>query len=91
MDRDLIAYCGVDCSVCSDYTCGKCPGCKQTDWQEGDTCLPVDCCRKKQISFCGACSAFPCEDMAEFYRESETHEQAYLRMISVFREKEREE
>ena len=51
MPEDLIAYCGVDCAACADYTGGKCP-------------------------------SFPCDDMQDFYRESESHEQAYQRMKS---------
>lgn len=83
MNKDLIAYCGVDCSKCSDYTDNRCPGCRKTDWQEGDNCLPVDCCRKRGISFCGECPLFPCADMSEFYKESKSHEQAYALMKSM--------
>ena len=81
--RDLIAYCGVDCSVCADFTGGKCPGCRQTEWKEGDECLPVACCGKKGLSFCGECSAFPCGEMSGFYRESESHAEAYERMKEI--------
>ena len=83
MGNDLIAYCGVDCSVCPDYTEGICPGCRQTEWREGDECMPVECCRKRGISCCGECMAFPCEDMKAFYSESESHRLAYGRMLSV--------
>ena len=82
MPENLIAYCGVDCAACADYSGGKCPGCRQTDWPEGDACLPVGCCRRKNIDSCGECSSFPCEDMKAFYRESESHEQAYQLMKS---------
>ena len=81
---DLIAYCGVDCSVCGDYTGGKCPGCRQTDWKEEDICLPVGCCGGKGILCCGECRAFPCADMKEFYKESESHMLACQRMIAVY-------
>ena len=83
MDRERIAYCGVDCAVCPDCTGGKCPGCRQTDWPEGDACLPVACCRNRDIAFCGECPAFPCADMSAFYRESESHAQALARMLSL--------
>ena len=83
MDMALIAYCGVDCSACTDYTEGRCPGCRQTDWQAGDICFPVECCRKREIPFCGKCPGFPCGDMKEFYRESASHEQAYERMLAM--------
>ena len=83
MDKNLIAYCGVDCAACSDYQSGKCPGCRQTVWPEGDACLPVACCRDKGISCCGECPSFPCADMKAFYAESESHEQAYRRMAAL--------
>ena len=80
---DLIAYCGVDCAVCTDFTAGKCPGCRKSFWPEGDACMPIACCQKQGISLCGECGRFPCPDMAEFYRESESHRQAGLRMRQV--------
>ena len=82
---ESIAYCGVDCSVCPDYTGGKCPGCRETEWPAGDECLPVGCCRKRGIDFCGAFPSFPCAEMRDFYRESESHAQAYERMRSMCR------
>ena len=82
-DPRMIAYCGVDCAACADFTGGKCPGCRQTDWKPGDACMPVECCRRKGIESCGECPSFPCPDMAEFYRESESHERAYARMKAV--------
>ena len=87
MDRHMTAYCGVDCAACPDYTGGKCPGCRDTDWQEGDICLPVACCREKGIDFCGECPDFPCAEMGDFYKESESHERAYARMLSLREEK----
>lgn len=78
----LIAYCGVNCAPCPDYTLGKCPGCRQTD-RDDDPCMPVRCCREKGIDVCGQCDAFPCEDMAAFYKESEGHKEAYRRMCSL--------
>ena len=86
MENDLIAYCGVDCAACGDHTGGKCPGCRQTEWKEGDICMPVECCRKKGISFCGECPGFPCADMKEFYGESESHERAYARMLALHKD-----
>ena len=77
---ELIAYCGVDCEVCPDYKNKVCPSCRKTVWAEGDECMPVACCHDKGISFCGECGLFPCPDMAEFYKESESHRLAYERM-----------
>ena len=85
MDTSSIAYCGVDCSACSDLANGKCPGCRNTDWQAGDMCLPVECCRKREISCCGECDAFPCADMKAFYAESASHGKAYEMMVKLRR------
>lgn len=74
---NYIAYCGVDCSVCCDLKEGKCPGCRQTVWKKDDICMPVKCCREKNISCCGECTFFACEDMKDFYNESESHKKAY--------------
>lgn len=80
MKMEFIAYCGVDCSVCTDYTGHICHGCRQTEWKSEEICLPVACCRKKGISFCGKCDKFPCDEMQGFYEESEVHRKAFDRM-----------
>lgn len=82
MEKKLkhLGYCGVDCAVCPDYTGGKCPSCRETDWTDDDICIPVKCCRERNISVCGQCGEFPCEMMAAFYEESESHRQAGERM-----------
>ena len=79
---ELLGYCGVDCSVCSDFVSEKCPGCRQSIWPEGDACPPLSCCKEKAIRLCGECRQFPSEMMKEFYRESESHERAYRLMCS---------
>ena len=81
--EDLVAYCGVDCSACQDYESGACPSCRVSEWSEDDICLPVRCCRDKGLWSCASCDGFPCEDMAAFYGESESHGQAYQRMLGV--------
>ena len=80
--EQTIAYCGVDCAACADYKTGVCPSCRQTDWGD-DPCMPVACCRKKGIDCCALCSGFPCADMAEFYEESDSHREAYRRMLAI--------
>ena len=77
---DLLGYCGVDCSACSDYAQGKCPSCRDSQWVGDDICPPVRCCREKGIAVCGQCEGFPCRMMAEFYEESDSHRQAGRRM-----------
>ena len=78
-----IAYCGVDCLRCADYEAGKCPTCKKTNWPEDDPCPPVGCCRRRGISYCAGCDAFPCEMMADFYEESDSHREARARMEAL--------
>ena len=77
MLNDRIAYCGVDCAACVDFLESKCPGCRRTEWKEDDICLPVECCRRQGITFCGKCPTFPCDDMKAFYEESESHKKAF--------------
>ena len=78
----MIAYCGVNCAPCPDLTSGKCPGCRASEWGD-DPCMPAACCREKGIEACGACAAFPCKSMSEFYEESEGHREAYRRMNAM--------
>ena len=85
MVEKRIAYCGVDCAVCADFTQGKCPGCRKTVWEPGDECMPIACCQRQNISCCGQCPDFPCEDMKAFYEESEGHREAFERMRSLHR------
>ncbi len=75
---------GVDCFTCTDYTEGKCPSCRDTQWQENDICQPVKCCRDRKIEVCGQCGEFPCDMMKEFYEESESHREAGERMKQIF-------
>lgn len=81
--KQEIAYCGVDCSACPDYVNKKCPSCRLTQWKDDDICLPVKCCRDKGIACCAFCGGFPCKDMADFYGESDSHREAYRRMLAV--------
>ena len=83
METALLGYCGVDCAACTDYANNVCPGCRLSTWPEGDECPPVACCRKQGITLCGQCPQFPCDMMAEFYTESESHRQAGALMRSV--------
>ena len=80
---DHIAYCGVDCAVCPDFTEGKCPNCRRTDWSSCGACAPVACCRGRGFTSCGQCPDFPCPEMAGFYEESEGHRAAFARMQRV--------
>lgn len=82
MDSSLIAFCGVDCAACTDHQTNKCAGCRNSEWPDGDPCMPVACCERRGISLCGQCAEFPCPDMQAFYEESESHRQACRRMCA---------
>ena len=83
MDLTHMGYCGVDCAACPDFVSGKCPDCSRSQWPDGDPCMPVACCQKRDIPSCGHCDVFPCGDMAAFYEESESHRAAYARMAAL--------
>ncbi len=83
MDLDSIGFCGVDCAACPDLLRKKCPGCRQSRWPDGDPCMPVACCARRQIACCGQCAVFPCPEMRAFYGESEGHALALRRMEAV--------
>ena len=82
-ELERMGFCGVDCGVCPDYLSGKCPDCRHSEWPDGDPCMPIVCCQKKGMQCCGQCDDFPCQDMAEFYEESEGHRAAYARMKAL--------
>lgn len=80
---EQIAFCGVDCASCQDFRERKCPGCRKSEWPEGDPCPPVACCEKRGIAVCGQCEDFPCPMMREFYGESDSHRAAFDRMCAI--------
>ena len=66
MDEDMIAYCGMNCELCSAYLKKRknpCPGCKP----RGMGCLHPGgkgLCEKvhnKEVEFCFECEDFPCK------------------------------
>ena len=88
-DKNDIAYCGVDCSACADYLNGFCPSCRKSRWEGNDICMPVKCCLEKKIQFCAFCNQFPCDNMKQFYEETENHKKAYQRMLGMKIEKQK--
>ncbi|WP_022761827.1 MULTISPECIES: DUF3795 domain-containing protein [unclassified Butyrivibrio] len=79
-----LSYCGVDCSACPDFLNKKCPSCRHTEWKSGDECMPVKCCNEKGFDSCASCDGFPCDEMAAFYKESDSHQYAY-KIMSILR------
>lgn len=81
--KENYGYCGVNCHQCKDYLENKCPGCKQSKWDETTICDAVECCKNQHISSCGLCATFPCEKMKMFFKESQSHEEAYHYLKSL--------
>ena len=80
INLDKLGFCGVDCASCPDRIEGKCPGCRLSEWPEGEECRPAACCAEKGLPCCGYCPDFPCETMQGFYKESEDHREAFEKM-----------
>lgn len=70
---DMIAPCGLDCSICSraQIKDSPCPGCNGPDEHKPDFCANrcgIVLCEKRRENgyrFCDACPDFPCEDVME--------------------------
>lgn len=72
-NADLIAPCGMNCSLCSGYQALKhnmkkkgiglsyCAGCRPRDKQCGFLKKRCDTLKNKEIEFCFSCTIFPCE------------------------------
>ena len=80
LDLDLIGFCGVDCSACPDYVNYKCPGCRASVGLSDEECMAAQCCMDKNILICGQCNDYPCDDMKEFFEETEGHREAKKRI-----------
>ena len=70
---EMIAPCGLDCSLCMRALVGEtpCPGCNGPDENKADYCK-TQCgiipCRKRKENgyrFCDECPDFPCGDVME--------------------------
>ena len=70
---DMIAPCGLDCSLCrkAHEKVNPCPGCKGPDENKPKFCSElcgIVICEKRKSSgyeFCDECPDFPCEDVME--------------------------
>lgn len=59
LKKELLGKCGFYCGACPTWLDGTCRGCK--DGQAEGACFTRDCANRKAVSFCGACTEFPCE------------------------------
>ena len=70
---DMIAPCGLDCSICSraQIEDDPCPGCNGPDENKPDFCANrcgIILCRKRKdngYTYCDECPDYPCEDVME--------------------------
>lgn len=80
LNLDLIGFCGVDCSACPDYLNFKCPGCRASIGMSEEECMAAQCCMDKNILVCSQCREYPCDNMKDFFMESESHKAAEKRL-----------
>ncbi len=70
---EMIAPCGLDCSICSRAQLKEdpCPGCNGPDANKPEFCAKrcgiILCTKRKEngYRFCDECPDFPCEDVME--------------------------
>ncbi len=70
---EMIAPCGLDCSICSRALLKEdpCPGCNGPDENKPEFCARrcgiILCAKRKENGwrFCDECPDFPCEDVME--------------------------
>ncbi|MBR6472310.1 MAG: DUF1653 domain-containing protein [Firmicutes bacterium] len=79
-ELEFIGFCGVDCSACPDFLNSKCPGCRQSIGLNDEECMAAQCCMDRGILICGQCKDYPCEDMKDFFEESDGHREARKRI-----------
>lgn len=55
-DKELIAFCGINCAACGKYRKGKCPGCKENE--KAKWCKIRTCCFDNKYQTCADCQMF---------------------------------
>ena len=84
-DAELIAPCGMNCSVCSSYLAHKydlrskgvrmpyCTGCRPRDKKCAFLKKRCDLLLKHKVRFCCECSNFPCRNLARIDARYKEH------------------
>lgn len=81
------AKCGRLCVSCDFRNKCGCGVCIETDGQSfNDACSVADCCKNKDIVFCGECSEFPCDLLMRFLHEHELGDTPKCARIEKIRE-----
>lgn len=68
IDFTTLTACGECCTGCPKKAEGLCRGCIEADgyvpeWADSGRCKVHECARNHQVSFCGLCPQFPCEQL----------------------------
>ena len=95
---EMIAPCGLDCSLCSHAhdEVNPCPGCNGPDEQKYDYCRTrcgiIRCAERREngYRFCDECPDFPCEDVMEKenrYMSKYPRKESPLANLRMIREK----
>ena len=69
-DPDIIAPCGIDCSLCRAYIRDRkpCPGCRGGDSNKSNACLTCVIKNCEELAagrhqFCSSCAKYPCAEL----------------------------
>lgn len=68
VDFKALTACGECCAECRKKLSGICKGCIESDgyvpeWEQSGRCKAHACTREHNVTFCGICSEFPCENI----------------------------
>jgi len=61
IDALLVGACGFYCGSCPSYMSGECLGCRAS--QKPGDCFTLDCVTQNNLTYCGECDRFPCDEL----------------------------
>jgi len=71
-DSRFAARCGIYCGECDYRESTGCPGCIEAGGRMfWGTCRVAACCIEKDLSHCGECELFPCDQLRAFANDPE--------------------
>lgn len=72
MNKEMMAYCGAYCGICTWKDKVGCKGCKAQGgkmfWGE---CDKAKCCIGKGFAHCGECAELPCQMLRDLFDDPE--------------------
>ena len=89
IDTIMFAPCGMNCKVCYKHCYHKkpCDGCLKSDVGKPDHCRKCsikECSRSRNLSYCFACSEYPCVQIKRLEKSYHQRYQASLMENSAF-------